>query len=170
MRRPELDFLRETPRPPATAWLLLALGLALAATAAWRYAQAQRALAAERAVAAGLQAAARTAGKPVKAAVPRQVAAETAARAQLELPWDTLFGQLEQSRPDEIALLSLEADGRKREASLTAEAKNPGVMLDYLERLRRQSGFDAVVLSSHAVRAEAPQQPLRFTVRLRWGR
>ncbi len=168
MRKPELDFLRETPRPPAAAWLLLALGIVLGATAAWRYLEAEQSLAGERAVAAGLDAA-RTAKKPVRAAKPRQAAAETADRTQLDLPWDTLFVQLEKSRPAEIALVSLEADGRKREASLTAEARNPGVMLDYLERLRNQSGFNAVVLSNHAVREENPQQPLRFAVRLRWG-
>lgn len=169
MRKPELDFLRETPRLPAAAWLLLAAGIVLGATAALRYLKAERSLAGERAIAASLDAA-RTAKKPVKAAVPLQAASEAAGRTQLDLPWDALFVRLEQSRPGEIALLSLDADGRKREASLTAEARNPGVMLDYLERLRKQSGFNTVVLSSHAVRAEAPQQPLRFMVRLRWGR
>lgn len=168
MRKPELDFLHETPRPPMAAWLLLVLGVVAGATAAWRYLEAEQFLAGEQAVAAGLQAG-QAAKKPVKAiATPQQASAETAGRAQLELPWDTLFGRLEQSRPAEIALLSLEADGRKREARLTAEAKNPGIMLDYVERLRRQSGLDAVVLSSHAVRADDPQKPLRFIVRLRW--
>ena len=168
MRKPELDFLREMPRPPAAAWLLLVLGITLGATAVLRYLKAEQSLAGERAVTAGLEAA-RTAKKPVKATMPLQAATEAAGRTQLELPWDALFVLLEQSRPDEIALLSLDADGRKREASLTAEAKNPGAMLDYVERLRKQSGFNAVVLSSHAVRAEDPQQPLRFAVRLRWG-
>lgn len=168
MRKPQLDFLRETPRPLAVAWLLLVLGVTLGTTAALRYLKAEQLLAGERAVAAGLEAA-QTAKKPVRAAAPLQAAAEAAGRTQLELPWDILFVRLEQSRPDEIALLSLDADGRKREASLTAEAKNPGIMLDYVERLRNQPGFNAVVLSSHAVRAENPQQPLRFTVRLRWG-
>jgi hypothetical protein len=168
MRKPELDFLRERPRLPAAAWLLLGLGVLLAATAAARYLKAERGLAGERAVVAGLEAA-RAARKPAKAVMPQQAAAETADRTQLELPWDTLFVQLEKSRPDEIALVSIEADGRKREASLIAEARNPAIMLDYLERLRSQSGFNAVVLSSHTLRAEDPQQPLRFVLRLRWG-
>jgi hypothetical protein len=168
MRKPELDFLRETPRLPKAAWLLLAVGIALGAAEAWRYLKAEQSLAGERAIAASLETA-RAAKKPVKAIMPQQAAAETADHTQLELPWDTLFGRLEQSRPDAIALLSLEADGRKRDASLTAEARNPGVMLDYIERLRSQPGLNAVVLSSHTVRVEDPQQPLRFVVRLRWG-
>jgi hypothetical protein len=167
MQKPELDFLRETPRLPVAAWVLLAAGIALAATAAWRYLKTEQSLAGERAIAASLEAE-RPAKKPLRSAMLTQAAAGTADRAQLDLPWDTLFGRLEQSRPDGIALLSLEADGRKREASLTAEARRPGIMLDYVERLRSQPGLDAVVLSSHTVRVEDPQEPLRFVVRLRW--
>lgn len=173
MRKPELDFLRETPAQPTAAWLLLAAGLLLSGMAAGRYLDAERSLAGERAIAASLEVK-RPAAKPARGAAPAQAQVQAqalalaAGREQLDLPWDTLFLRLEQSRPDEIALLSLEADGRKREATLTAEARKPGQMLDYVERLRHQPGLDAVVLSSHAVRQEDPQQPLRFVVRLRW--
>ena len=168
MRRPELDFLHETPRLPQLAWLLFAAGIALAVLSMYRYVKAEQALAGERAIAASLTAK-RPASKVERLIRPNLAEVATSDREQLDTPWDALFVRLEQNHPKGIALVSLEANGRKREATLTVEAKKPDVMLDYVEKLRNQHGLAAVVLSSHEVRIDDPQQPLRFVVRLRWG-
>lgn len=164
MERLHLDLLRGAPRPPLAAWLLLAAGLGLASLVGWRYLETGRALAAEQEAAAGLQPA--PAARPARA-TPRTAAAETG-RTQLDLPWGALFARLEHSRPAAIALVALEADGRKREAGLTAEARSPAAMLDYLARLRREPGLAEVTLVSHAVREDDPQRPLRFALRFTW--
>lgn len=91
-----------------------------------------------------------------------------AAREQLAVRWDDLFVRLEASHPKRIALVALEADARKPEATLTAEARSAKDMLAYIEQLKGEAGFASVTLASHIVQEGDPQQPLRFVVRLVW--
>jgi Tfp pilus assembly protein PilN len=86
----------------------------------------------------------------------------------LQLPWGKLLQSLEQTYPGHIALLSLEADERRNEATLTAEARNAEAMLAYLEVLKAPPGLKTVVLASHEIQEEDEQRPLRFVVRLGW--
>lgn len=163
MARLELDFLHPGGGSTSAGWLLLAVGVALACLVGWHYAEAARDLAAAR-VEAG-----RLAPAPVRRAVATPARAALAAgRDELDLPWGRLFAALEGSRPGTVALVSIEADGRRREAGLTGEARTPTAMLDYIARLRREPGLAGVVLVSHGVREDAPQRPLVFVVRLRW--
>lgn len=84
------------------------------------------------------------------------------------VPWADLFVRLETNRPKRIALVALEADARKPEATLTAEARTAKDMLAYIEQLKGEAGFASVTLASHALQESDPQQPLRFVLRLVW--
>lgn len=165
MRRLTLDFLHPLPRPHWAGWLLLAAGAALAAWSGWQGAQTQDAL--DAAVAAAphaLVAAART--RPVAAADEQSAARQ--AREQLAIPWDALFVRLETNLPKRIALVALEADARKPDATLTAEARSAQDMLAWVEQIKLEGGFASVTLVSHALQESDPQQPLRFVLRLDW--
>ena len=167
MRRLTLDFLHPLPRPHWAAWGLLAAGLGLAAWVGLQGQQLQSAL--DQAVAAAPQSDAATARRPQRATTAgeeQSVARE--AGEQLATPWGDLFIRLETNRPKRIALVALEADVRKPEATLTAEARNPKDMLAYVEQLKGEAGFASVTLASHAVQEGDPQRPLRFVLRLFW--
>ncbi len=165
MRRLTLDFLHPLPRPHWAGWLLLAAGAALAAWSGWQGMQTQAAL--DAAVAAAPRAPVATARTRPVAAVDEQSAARQA-REQLAIPWDALFVRLETNLPKRIALVALEADARKPDATLTAEAMSAQDMLAWVEQLKLEGGFASVTLVSHALQESDPQQPLRFVLRLDW--
>lgn len=166
MRTLRLDFLHPFPRPHWAGWLLLAAGLGLAVWVGWQGRLAQTAL--DEARAAAPQPVAATARRPLPAGAGE---AQTAARQsgeQLATPWGGLFVRLETTLPKGIALIALEADARKPEASLTAEARTAKDMLAWIEQLKDEAGFASVTLASHALQESDPQQPLRFVLRLAW--
>lgn len=170
MHRLTLDFLHPLPRPHWAAWLLLAVGLGLAAWVGWQDQQVVRALA----VAAAESPAPRTpppAQRATRAATGEaQTGAAESAQAQLATPWGELFGWLETNRPARIALLSLDADARKADVTLTAEARSVKDMLAWIEQLKGEAGFHSVTLASHTVQDADPQRPIRFVLRLGWKR
>ena len=166
MRPLTLDFLHPFPRPHWAAWGLLAAGAGLAAWVGWQGQQLQGAL--DAAVAAAPRTAAALAQGPGRAVVAADQTAAREAREQLSVPWDGLFVRLEGNRPKHIALVALDADARKDEATLTAEARSAKDMLAYIEQLKVEAGFRSVTLASHTLQESDPQQPLRFVVRLVW--
>lgn len=166
MRSLKLDFLHPYPSLGWPAWLLLAAGLALAGGALWQDRQLELSIAAETAEQQRLA----PAYKPQKPRIIPGMAVETTqlARDQLALPWNTLFTRLEKVQSKNIALVSLEADGRKTDATLTAEARTLADMLAYVEVLKKEAGFHSVTLSQHALQEEDRELPYRFVLRIRW--
>jgi hypothetical protein len=154
------------PRPHWAAWLLLGAGVGLAVWVGWQDRQVSAALAeAEASAPREARASAARSARPVA----RNAAATgESAQAQLRAPWGDLFLRLEANRPKRIALLALEADARKNEATLTAEAKNARDMLAWIDELKDKAGFASVILASHSLREEDPQQPIRFVLRVVW--
>lgn len=165
MQRLSLNFMHPLPRPHWAGWLVLAAGLALAGWTAWQGVHTQRAL--DAAVAAAPRLPAAAARRPVAPAADAQGGARQA-KEQLAVPWDALFVRLETHRPKRIALVALEADARKVEATVTAEARSAGDMLAWVEQLKTEAGFATVTLASHALQEGDPQQPLRFVLRVKW--
>jgi Tfp pilus assembly protein PilN len=167
MRSLTLDFLHPLPRPHWAAWVLLAAGMGLAAWVGWQGRQAQSAL--DQTVAAAPRMAPAAARRPQRATTAgEEQSVARQAGEQLATPWGNLFVRLEANRPKRIALVALEADARKPEATLTAEARSAKDMLAYIEQLKGKAGFTSVTLASHAVQEGDPQRPLRFVVRLVW--
>jgi hypothetical protein len=168
MHRIELDFLRTRPKVPLAAWLLLAAGAGFLMLVIWQHGLVTEAMRLETARAAQLAREAKLAGmrQPGRTA---RVEAGQVDQDLLERRWGELFLALERSRPAKVALLDLEADGRKSLVMLTAEARTPAQMLDYVNALRTQPGLSGVTLTSHMVDDENPQRPVQFAVRFNWG-
>lgn len=151
--RAEPDFLQTRPRPPLVAWLLLAVGLGLAALVGARHATLTEQLATLTVPAT-----------PVAAKLrPERGMVATPAR-----PWGELLNRLESQRPKQIALLSLRGDAARGDARITAEARSAADMLAWFDSLRA-AGFGDATLVQHEVQLEAEQQPVRFEIRLDWG-
>lgn len=152
--RAEPDFLHTRPRPPLAAWLLLVAGIGLAALAGTRHAALAEQLAALPAAEANV------------AAKPRHERDSVTAPVR---PWSDLLDRLESGRPKQIALLSLRGDAARGEARITAEARGTADMLAWFDSLRA-AGFGDATLVQHEVQLETEQQPVRFEIRLDWGK
>lgn len=167
----DLDFARTRPRRPVWAWLLLLAGVAAVAWTGQAY---DRAMHARDEAQARVDRLARVRPvQPVRPA-PDRVAdaartAQAAAMRQLGLPWGELFTTLQVTRPAHIGLLGLEADGRRGQLTLTAEARDYPAMIDYYRRLQTTAGLADITLTQHGVREDGKAEPVRFVLRGRWG-
>lgn len=169
---------RTLARTPPLAWLLLAIALLLCAAAgvlAWRLQVQQRADQAQidnvrRRVAAPVVAAV---AAPVAGALPQistvQATVVNAAVLQLNLPWRALRDAVGAATPPTIALLALEPDAHKQSLRLTAEAKNSDEMFAYVEKLKEQELFSAVLLTRHEINDQDPNRPIRFQLDAVWS-
>jgi len=173
MRPLDLDFLRR-PVASAVGWLLLAAGLLLAGLG-WAVQQridAQTALAA--AELARLQ---KEQGGEIRQAPLSR--AETLAQqaslaemrrvsAALNLPWNELFATLEALPLEDVALLSLTPDARKRLVRISAEARNLDAMLEFHRRLEESERLSDVSLLDHEVLVKVAERPIRFNLLATW--
>jgi hypothetical protein len=169
--RLDLDLSPTRPRVPLASWLLLAAGALAAAFAALQLqsASAERGREARELRALEVSLSEPAAGSATSATVQdaRSVRATAAALRELQVPWATLLVALESVAGRNVALLSIEPSAQRQEVRITAEAKNSGAMLDFLDALRGQS-LREVVLVSHQIQAQAPGTPLRFQARAQW--
>ena len=153
----QLDFLRKSPVTPALSWVLLGLGIILIGFTIWGHNALTKQLTQERALLARL--------------TPASVSDRRPASANLLLgkPWGVLFTSLEQSRPESIALMQIEASGETGQVLLLAETLSTDDMLDYVKQLREQPGFSNVTLQKHTTLDEGSERLIQFTVGLGWG-
>lgn len=100
---------------------------------------------------------------------PAQAAAVNGAILQLNLPWRALHDAIGAATPQDVALLALEPDARKRTVRITAEARGSDEMLGYVEQLQQQSWFTAVALTHHETNDADPNKPIRFQIEAQWG-
>ena len=171
MNRVLIDFSGARPAPPRWTVVLFAVGAALCIGAVWRGSD----LSARQARAGGDLERVRgavSAARPQAVARPAlpdaQIAAINRAVVQLNLPWQALFQSLEQARPANVALLTLDPNGEKRTLRILAEAKTPEDMLDFVRLLRERPQFADAVLTKHEIYTQDPNRPLRFTVDAIW--
>ncbi len=166
-----LDFYAPS-RHGFVAWLLLIIGgLAAGWVALTWQAATETHLAAQDRLASLQQKPALPVGrsKPANSALLAQVRSDDAARKQLSLPWPDLFDSLQSVKPSEIALLSIDADGRRADFTLTALARNQTALLDFFTELQKQSGLSEVSLSRHEMREVDGVQAVYFSMRGNWG-
>jgi len=97
-----------------------------------------------------------------------QAAAVNAAIAQLNLPWREVFDAIESATPKTIALLALQPDAKRNLVKGMAEAKTSDDMIGYIELLKKQEFFTAVLLTKHEVNEQDPNKPLRFQFEAQW--
>lgn len=165
--RLQLNLAVPRQAPSRAGWLLLAAGLACALWAGWRHGTAQAEFERQQARLAQLT------PKPVKAKPVRAAKGEESpvlakARSLLAADWPALLAELEQSRPDTIAFLSVEAEAGGGVLNLNGEAKDHAAMLAYVKQLESESALRDVALASHADVEAAGEKAVDFVLRARW--
>ena len=88
--------------------------------------------------------------------------------AQLAMPWETLFKDVESSQRDHVALLSIEPDSEKRVIKIIGEAKDTDAMLGYIRLLQKKESLTDVYLQSHRVEQQTAEKPIRFALIASW--
>lgn len=179
MKRIRIDFAptsagRMLRRTSLQTWLFAAIGLAgvgycISATMALVEERAAKQRELETLQAKRAQ---RIAQRPVPkkmAITDAQAAAVNGAVAQLNLPWRDVLDAVEGATPATIALLSIEPDAKKSSVKGMAEAKSSDAMIDYIEQLKKQAFFNAVVLTKHETNDQDPNRPLRFQFEAHWS-
>ena len=86
----------------------------------------------------------------------------------LMIPWGDVLSALETSALDDLALLAIEPDAKKRQLKITAEAKNKDIMFNYLEKLEGSSELANVYLLKHEIVEDVDQHPIRFVAVATW--
>jgi len=167
----DLDLSPARRRVPLGSWWLLVAGALAAAIAAFHFqavnAERLREARELRALEESLSEPASGSGAPGVAQDGRSARATAAVLRELEVPWASLLAALESVAGRNVALLSIEPSAQRQELRITAEAKNSGAMLDFLDALRAQSMHE-VTLVSHQIQPQMPGAPLRFQARARW--
>jgi len=169
-----LDFRRDHAPTPWAGGLLLAAGI-VAGVLLWNHYQrlVAETTEAEASVRASGIATRRTktpalpAAEVQKAVLEVRRASEILAR--LKLPWNELFGSVESAQSPDVALLAIESDTEKRRVKISAEAKDPQAMLDYLRFLQAQPTLSDIYLQSHQYQQQDPQHPVRFMLGANWS-
>lgn len=87
---------------------------------------------------------------------------------QLTLPWTALFNALESANSNNVALLGIEPDARKRLVRLSGEAKNQAAMFAYIRQLQANKAMTSVYLRHQQVQEQDPEKPVRFTLDASW--
>ncbi len=88
---------------------------------------------------------------------------------QLNLPWDTLFVQLEKAKGDGVALLSIEPNSKSSLIKVTGEAKDYAAMLGYVRGLSEQGVLQNVYLTEHKMDDQNPDKPVHFSLEASWA-
>lgn len=105
------------------------------------------------------------------AAVPpkaEDVQAANAIIGALNVPWGQLLESLEARAGNDIALLAIEPDVKKKTVRITGEARNLAALPDYVDVLAEQKLLQDVVLIEHQVQAQDPQRPVHFVIQASW--
>lgn len=171
MRALELDFVpARRVRPARVLWLLLAVVAVL--LTGWQYRLLTDNLQQFQALAnhnqQALQRINPLAERKLDPALQKQIVQANATWDELTQPWDTLFTELEAASNKQVALLALEADGKKRLLRITAEVKQRQALLDYMSRLEKLPSVSGVALQEHHINLQDKELPIRFTLQARW--
>lgn len=167
MRRLHIDF-NKRRGPDPLAWGILAASLLTLGSLVWSHDHLRRETVEARSHARLAEPAA-----PARPLVMPEVSAAELAAARdallsIGMPWDGVFGALEEAATRDVALLAVNPDPRKGELRVTAEARNLAAMLAYHQRLERAPALRNVALVDHEVVATDPQQPVRFNITANW--
>jgi hypothetical protein len=162
--RVELDYVAPVRRSVWPGVLLLVLAIAVSAEVLLRYRDVRQELGRLEAQAGLVLPGGRPARGLPKERLDEQAKNAEAVVRQLTLPWASLIGAIEQAATRDVAILQLQPDAEQRVLRLTAEARNRDAMFEYLKRLGAARELTNVVLVSHQVQRDEPQQPIQFSL------
>jgi hypothetical protein len=93
----------------------------------------------------------------------QQAAALNAVARQLNTPWMDVFDVLERRTPANVALVSIEPDGRRNIVRVQAEARRLDELLAYAESLERDPEVTRVVLLRHETNDRDDNHPVQLS-------
>jgi Tfp pilus assembly protein PilN len=99
--------------------------------------------------------------------VAQEVVRANAVLANLAVPWDALFGELESAANPNVALLSIQPEAGGRKVQLAGEARRFDDLLAYVAKLDGTPGFANVFLTEHEMRGAA-DRGVSFTIAADW--
>lgn len=164
MKRLELDFIASPRRRAWPGVVLLAVSLGIAAVLGLHYRDVQLELKRLEIAGSLVSSERRPARALPKERLDEAVKNAEAVVRQLTLPWGSLAESVESAATKDVALLQLQPDAQQRLLRLTAEARDPDAMLEYLRRLAAAPVLSDVHVVSHQVQRDTPQHPIQFAV------
>jgi Tfp pilus assembly protein PilN len=178
MKQLAVDFAVRTPaamafKLPFWVWQLLLIGVIVFVAASWQLWSIQDQVGRLQASLAQLQQRVgsqadkprRTAARPI---APAQAATVNAAVRQLNIPWGDLLDATEAAAGKNLALLELRPDASAHRLHGLAEARTSSDMIACIERLKAQSVFTGVVVTSHQINEQDRNKPVRFEFVATW--
>jgi Tfp pilus assembly protein PilN len=87
--------------------------------------------------------------------------------AQINVPWDELFGEIEAATDADVALLAIQPDPATGQVRISGEARKLESVLGYITRLEARDGLTNVLLLSHELK-DTPARPVAFTIAAKW--
>jgi hypothetical protein len=169
MQRLDLDFRRIRPTLPWARWLLFAIAVGLVADLGVSYVDIRESITRKEERLAKL---ARPADGP-PGARSRNISAEEIAVAReiilrLSMPWDNLFGALESTPTDKVALLAIEPDAKSGTVVISGEGEDYPAALGYASELGRAKYLSHVHLIKHELHQADPRRPVAFSISATW--
>lgn len=174
MRPLSLDFQRSARRLNLAGLVLFALGLATAAAVGIQYRELADEITSREAQIAKIERSAKR--KPGKTQQTEREAQQLGGEIrhanqvvqELSLPWDRLFRALETTSSEDVALLTIEPDAKKRLLKITGESRNLAALLTYLRLLEQQPVFADIYLQNHQIQQQDAEKPVRFSLAASW--
>lgn len=166
MRRLDLDFHARPSR--RTGWVLLAVAVAFFLHVSFTYRDMQERIAEAESASAPSTRPARVRPPVVPIHLESSYGFASGVVRQLTLPWDRLFGAVEEATSKQVALLTIQPEAQKGVLNVTGEAKDYAAILTFITRLEETKVLRNVHLVNHEVRDQDPDRPLHFTVAGFW--
>ncbi|MBI4205210.1 MAG: hypothetical protein HY527_09305 [Betaproteobacteria bacterium] len=169
----DLDFRKTRPASPWARWVLLALAIAFMSDLAVSYYGVRKAITHNEQRLAQLGRSmdgATRAALTSRAPSPEEIRLARDTIERLAMPWDNLFGALEATASDKVALLAIEPDPKSGTVLISGEAIDYPAALDYVSQLGRARALDRAHLVRHERQQDAPQQPVTFSISATWSK
>jgi hypothetical protein len=167
VKRLQIDFVGRGKASPWPGRMLLALALAFSLDVAMSYQDARNSLRLNQAKMATAQA---RSGAPAIAVSPEEAAAVRETVERLAMPWDKLFGALEATASDQVALLGIEPDPKAGTVVISGDSKDYLAALTYVLNLSRAEALTRVQLLRHEAKGNDPQAAVSFAVSAAWSK
>ncbi|HEX7952888.1 MAG TPA: hypothetical protein VF523_07450 [Burkholderiales bacterium] len=108
------------------------------------------------------------AGAPLDEVAQREIRRANDVIDELALPWENLFRSIEDVASDRVVVRGLAPDAKAGTVRISAETADAGSMVDYVNRLGKQSGLSGVYLLQHRREQQGGPRPIRFLVTASW--
>jgi hypothetical protein len=164
-----LDYAATTRRIRWASLVLLVVALAAAAQLLARFHEVRRQLAAIEARRDLLDRSPRSEQRVTPQRLREQSERASAAARRLTVPWARMIETVEAASTPRVVLLQIQPEPERRTLRLTAQARTPEAMLDYVHRLGESRFLWQIYLVSHQVQESDPGRPIQFVVQASFG-